>query len=334
MSSVLAKRPREEDNFGDYGHKKTRLDQNSNTSFFPARFPFNKPALSPPPQPTEPSVQASLQIKNNKLFENTLPDPFLQWREEKKQSHSSLQHRRPPTLTLDTAMEIDMAQPSPFPTGDNLSPWPVSAKNKAFSNYLQPSPIPHHLLNQSLTISGGRTSTPIYSHFTLNMNKELMVNSTRDATSTLPTPTAQDSSEANWWRRRRLPSPISEAGDVPELDSTNTAGKEAGHSNDWPDSPSSMDVDDDKPSNMYLQAPEPNQRLATRTPVEVKSESTVSISITSPSSSSSSASTVSTKAPSITVPKREKISFSMGYRADCEKCQMKVPGHYSHIVRS
>lgn len=24
--------------------------------------------------------------------------------------------------------------------------------------------------------------------------------------------------------------------------------------------------------------------------------------------------------------------FSMGYRADCEKCRMKVPGHYSHVV--
>lgn len=27
-----------------------------------------------------------------------------------------------------------------------------------------------------------------------------------------------------------------------------------------------------------------------------------------------------------------KRSFSMGYRADCEKCRMKVPGHFSHIV--
>ena len=25
-------------------------------------------------------------------------------------------------------------------------------------------------------------------------------------------------------------------------------------------------------------------------------------------------------------------SFSMGYRADCEKCRMKVPGHFSHII--
>jgi len=26
--------------------------------------------------------------------------------------------------------------------------------------------------------------------------------------------------------------------------------------------------------------------------------------------------------------------FSMGFRADCEKCKMKIPGHYSHIIRS
>ncbi|KAI9715144.1 MAG: hypothetical protein M1812_006123 [Candelaria pacifica] len=28
-----------------------------------------------------------------------------------------------------------------------------------------------------------------------------------------------------------------------------------------------------------------------------------------------------------------KTTFSMGYRADCEKCRMKVPGHYSHVLR-
>ncbi|KAK0104571.1 hypothetical protein ONS95_004857 [Cadophora gregata] len=27
-----------------------------------------------------------------------------------------------------------------------------------------------------------------------------------------------------------------------------------------------------------------------------------------------------------------KRSFSMGYRADCEKCRLKVPGHFSHII--
>jgi hypothetical protein len=29
-----------------------------------------------------------------------------------------------------------------------------------------------------------------------------------------------------------------------------------------------------------------------------------------------------------------KKSFSIGYRADCEKCRLKVPGHFNHIVIS
>jgi len=29
-----------------------------------------------------------------------------------------------------------------------------------------------------------------------------------------------------------------------------------------------------------------------------------------------------------------KRSFSIGYRADCEKCRMKVPGHFNHIIIS
>ncbi|KAL8644166.1 MAG: hypothetical protein Q9210_007389 [Variospora velana] len=29
-----------------------------------------------------------------------------------------------------------------------------------------------------------------------------------------------------------------------------------------------------------------------------------------------------------------KMTISMGYRADCEKCRMKVPGHYNHLIRT
>jgi hypothetical protein len=29
-----------------------------------------------------------------------------------------------------------------------------------------------------------------------------------------------------------------------------------------------------------------------------------------------------------------KVVFSMGYRADCEKCRERVPGHYSHVLRA
>ncbi|KAL8784894.1 MAG: hypothetical protein Q9213_003707 [Squamulea squamosa] len=35
-----------------------------------------------------------------------------------------------------------------------------------------------------------------------------------------------------------------------------------------------------------------------------------------------------------TSPTKGKMSISMGYRVDCEKCRMKVPGHYNHWIRS
>lgn len=226
-------------------------------------------------------------------------------------------------------MDVDMTQPSPLQNGDNLSPWPTSAKTKAFLNHLQPSPIPHHLLNQSLTISGGRTSTPIYSHFTLNMNTELMADPSQDITSVAPTSTAHKTNESSWWRRRRLPSPISEAGDIPEMEPANNIDRETRHQKEWPDSPSSMDVDGDTLSNMFLQVPEQSLGFPIHTPAKVKAETETMIPIPTTSSTTEPA-----KRPSVTAPRREKMSFSMGYRADCEKCQMRVPGHYSHIVRS
>lgn len=31
---------------------------------------------------------------------------------------------------------------------------------------------------------------------------------------------------------------------------------------------------------------------------------------------------------------KRKVGVSMGYRADCDKCRLKIPGHYSHIIRA
>lgn len=156
-----------------------------------------------------------------------------------------------------------------------------------------------------------------------------MAESSQDITSATPTPTTQNTNESSWWRRRRLPSPISEAGDVfSEMEPTNSIDKEAGNQNDWPDSPSSMDVDGDTSSNLYLQVPEQDLGFPTQMPAKVATEITIPIPI------STSTSSTETKRPTVTAHKREKITFSMGFRADCEKCQMRVPGHYSHIVRS
>lgn len=155
-----------------------------------------------------------------------------------------------------------------------------------------------------------------------------MADSSRDINSAAPTTTTHNTSESSWWRRRRLPSPISEAGDIfPEMEPTNSIDREMGRQKDWPDSPSSMDIDGDTLSNIYLQVPEQSLGFPTQMPGKVEPESIIPVLTTS-------APTAETKRTTVTASKREKISFSMGFRADCEKCQQRVPGHYSHIVRS
>lgn len=34
------------------------------------------------------------------------------------------------------------------------------------------------------------------------------------------------------------------------------------------------------------------------------------------------------------IPTSGKTMLSMGYRADCEKCRTRVPGHYNHVIRT
>lgn len=36
----------------------------------------------------------------------------------------------------------------------------------------------------------------------------------------------------------------------------------------------------------------------------------------------------------VTKPKTGRITLSMGFRADCEKCRTRVPGHYNHVIRT
>lgn len=37
--------------------------------------------------------------------------------------------------------------------------------------------------------------------------------------------------------------------------------------------------------------------------------------------------------PASPVPKTGRTMLSMGYRADCEKCRTRVPGHYNHVIQ-
>lgn len=179
-------------------------------------------------------------------------------------------------------------------SGDHLSPWLVSSQPGS----AQPSPIPHQLINQSLTINGVPTTTPTHGYFPadasplasvqqadLHMTQSLGVN-TETLAPTLP-----------------LPSPISENGNAVMAISENNGDADA-EMGGW-SPPSFEHTVSSTPSadsaDIYQQAPlvvAGTQHIFT-----------------------------CTGAP------RRRSPLVMGYRADCDKCLCKVPGHYSHIRR-
>ncbi|KKA21247.1 hypothetical protein T310_4753 [Rasamsonia emersonii CBS 393.64] len=250
-----AKRRREEDEVCglEEQHESKRLrsepfvssPSTDRLSLFPPKPQFLPRSLSPSFTP----IDSSDDEAGN---ENNLSSSSRPWRDR--------QSRRPPMLALDTAMDVDMADPHPLINGDNLSPWPVSARSRACGS-VQPSPIPHQLINQSLNISGGRTATPIYGHFTLNMHPDKMMGdagSFGEQAPAVKSPGPQTEEETDWWRRRRLPSPISEGGDAvadlfrgAETSNEGCSNKSAFHKPVVPDSPPSMDVDNQCPSSQW-----------------------------------------------------------------------------------
>lgn len=167
--------------------------------------------------------------------------------------------------------------------------------------------------------NGGRIPTPIYGHFTstdVNMDtSEAALNSFIHPTARFqlrhnhnvlsPMMSEDGESEADWWRRRRLPSPaespiISQPMDTDDLtspgimdalsfDNIRAHNSEMDHDkNDSP--PLSCSSNGSKGHAMFERRSDPGQDT----------------------------------------PRKGKLV--MGFRADCEKCQKRVPGHYSHIV--
>lgn len=221
------------------------------------------------------------------------------------------QGQKCPGLVLDTTMDLDDRRAAPLPAdvnGDNLSPWPASAQSH---DGIQPSPIPHCLVSQSLILSGGRTATPIYDHFayfTASPSLEVMM-------SDADQPSAPEAFEANvpasdgpsdvaaWWRRRRLPSPISE-------------DEAHGYRGASP-FPLSVELR----GGRLEKREEPPDVLAT-----MHSSTTLATGSNENDAQFSAAGGLARK--------NGKVLISMGFRADCDKCRRKVPGHYSHIIRS
>ncbi|WEW59058.1 hypothetical protein PRK78_004526 [Emydomyces testavorans] len=211
------------------------------------------------------------------------------------------------------------------------------------------SPIPSLLLDRSLNVSGGRTATPIFSHFTSNMNTDSMMRDTLSPTepqcSHPSQPAATD--EANWWRRRRLPSPISEdetqVNKVALDEGFKHHSKQAEQFTGTYNPPGIRISVTPAQSGMPLsgfpdaQAEHRIPSLHSRT---VENQPNSGLAFGDSSVRNGSLSTLPTR-PASTVsdcsthsPRPQKLTIAMGFRADCDKCRQRVPGHYSHIIRS
>ncbi|KAF9886017.1 hypothetical protein FE257_012073 [Aspergillus nanangensis] len=181
-------------------------------------------------------------------------------------------------------MDIDLSHES-LPS-DGLQPWAPSGQD---DKVLQPSPISHNLINQSLTLNEQHPETSI-----------------NIPTSEDPIPTAsvqnpaQGQQYTTYEHSQRLPSPVSEGEDIPtNLSLTINYLGHASHSNVDPLPADGPTLNLEQPSATLLgqdQRSTPYRKLG----------------------------------PS----KKKKASVAMGFRADCEKCRRKIPGHYSHIIRT
>ena len=201
-------------------------------------------------------------------------------------------------LPFCSEMSIDSSRTAhSLPDGDNLSPWPVTTGS---NGSVQPSPIPHRLVNRSLNIT-----TPTCDTFTLSA-PTLEPKSAQHMDPMLSNGSHADKShDTPWWYGRRPPSPISE---------------------------------DEGSFTKSPKASFDDAEMAYATSQPVSSPSYGSDRVIDPTHQSES--------PSMAYPERikqpgylfspsptKKVSFSMGYRSDCDKCRNKVPGHYSHIIR-
>ncbi|KAK2808574.1 hypothetical protein FQN50_004606 [Emmonsiellopsis sp. PD_5] len=222
-----------------------------------------------------------------------------------------------------------------------------------------PSPIPHRLITQSLNLSGGRTATPIYGHFTANMNVDSMVHDSTaqndppvaSSNSTLPLTDGED-----WWRRRKLPSPISEdeispTTPFPRISTypTKSTDELLASSHVWRQRSNHISCQDIPPT-LAQNIPTNDQHNEIRpfqtntTPPNQNENQNPANWAKDPLDTNNWAQQTTTPQPGTpppaindTTPRptgRSKISIAMGYRADCDKCQRRVPGHYSHIIRA
>ncbi|KAE8138742.1 hypothetical protein BDV38DRAFT_243707 [Aspergillus pseudotamarii] len=212
-------------------------------------------------------------------------------------SKGELPHQTAHCHASNTAMDIDHDRDMLPPMGDRTQYlWPTSAGG---NEDIQPSPIPHSLVNQYLTISEPHAATSAYGYFPPTTSNHDSTLSTCHPTSHGATPSCFDT--------QRLPSPVSDGEDA--MASTKDTASDV-----------DMTYNPSRPASFSPSIWLGTERSSPNTQETMPSMDSAKDTLPEPKSKS--------------VSNKKKITISMGYRADCEKCRCKVPGHYSHIIHA
>lgn len=215
------------------------------------------------------------------------------------------------------------------------SPLPGHTFARPARNLFLAPPKPVH---EAASISEGRVATPIYGHFVSVPRKIAYRPATIDAMveeSPLTTPASafppmsfDEDQQSMWWSRRRLPSPESEDEDDDMISPRDPKGGMMSFLR--------IDANSSRYDMSSLKSP--------ATPSGLRHTMAFDEHVSGPASEAETTVTqfTSTNLPSFTVTESrqkqpqpaEKLGFSTGFRSDCDKCRMKVPGHYSHVIRS
>ncbi|PYI29130.1 hypothetical protein BP00DRAFT_427825 [Aspergillus indologenus CBS 114.80] len=178
--------------------------------------------------------------------------------------------------------------------GDNIG---VDFVDESCNDRSQQSPIPPRVIYRSLTISEQQTTRLAHEACPSAVDSTENLENRNGAYRTRRDALDDLYNDRNtaWWRDQHLPSPVSD-GDAMAISSKDSASDaDMTYTMSRPASPSSGQM-----SGMYT-----NMRESDPSPGFINRGET------SP----------------------KKLTFSMGYRSDCDKCRRKVPGHYSHIIR-
>ncbi|KAJ5392196.1 hypothetical protein N7509_007686 [Penicillium cosmopolitanum] len=206
---------------------------------------------------------------------------------------------KPSNLNLDLNANLNQAPAKILLSGDDLSPWQqaYALNHHENHNHKHPSPIPHALVNHSLDINASALTAPGFGHDDFEPTPAL--------TPAVDTPMEME--DITPFNKEppiiRLPSPVSDT--------------------DMAMGDTMSDTELVYPGPYPTRVPTPGLDYGNVSPHPVAAHPM------SRSTSDQSTTRMPTPCP---IPHR-RSALVMGYRADCDKCRCKVPGHYSHIIQ-